>query len=403
VTTAPLKTVAEVRFSSVDKKTVEGQVPVRLCNYTDVYYNDRIVAGMPFMEATATSDQIAQFSLRRGDVLLTKDSETADDIGASAVVAEDLPGVLCGYHLAIARPRPNIDGRFLRWALTATSSRGQLEVAATGVTRFGLRQDAVAGMLVPAPPLNTQRAIADYLDAETARIDMMLSRHRRLSDLLEERRISAIAAELEPGPNEVAVRLKFRAGRPTSGNRDHSFTEDDSGVPCLRGLNIKPGRIDRRDLMRISEADHRSHIATELRSGDIVVVRSGNAGAAAVVPADLDGANCVDLVVLRRTEGIWPRYLEYALNSHQARSQATEGIFGATLTHFNAVDIAELRLRLPPLEEQRAVAAKLDAVAATIDQLLASIERQIGLLLERRQALITATVTGQLEIPGAAA
>src|SRR4051812_31824421 len=99
-----LKHIATVRISNVDKKSIEGDTPVRLCNYTDVYYRDRITRNSEFMRATATPDQRTTFALRRGDVLLTKDSETADDIGVSSYVADDLPDVLCGYHLALIRP-----------------------------------------------------------------------------------------------------------------------------------------------------------------------------------------------------------------------------------------------------------------------------------------------------------
>jgi type I restriction enzyme S subunit len=399
----PLKRLARVRFSSVNKKTVDEQTPVWLCNYTDVYYNDRITSDMPFMAASATGEQVDAFTLRAGDVLLTKDSETADDIGVSAYVAEDLPGVLCGYHLALARPMPGVEGRYLRWAMATTHARRQLEVAASGVTRFGLRQDAVGGIVLPVPPILEQRAIADCLDTETARIDTLVAARRRMAEVLDERREAMVAALTAFSDGRQPMRLKFHVGRPTSGNRDHSFTEDDSGVPCLRGLNIKPGRIDRQNLMRISERDHLEHSATILRSGDVVIVRSGNAGAAALVPPDLDGANCVDLVVLRRNARIWPRYLEYVLNSLQAREQASAGIFGATLTHFNAVDIAELRLHFPPVDEQRRIADHLNRIAGRVDDLRVAIERQVERLLERRQALITAAVTGQPEIPGVAA
>src|SRR5688572_16784437 len=92
-----LKTISAVQLSNVDKKSVEGQEAVRLCNYVDVYYNERITSELEFMAATATSDQVRRFSLRAGDVLITKDSESWSDIAVSAVVAEDLPGVLCGY------------------------------------------------------------------------------------------------------------------------------------------------------------------------------------------------------------------------------------------------------------------------------------------------------------------
>ena len=82
----PLKHVADVRFSNVDKKSVDGQISVHLCNYTDVYYNDVITADMEFMAATAPDAQVAAFGLRAGDVLFTTESETPDDIGVGAYV-----------------------------------------------------------------------------------------------------------------------------------------------------------------------------------------------------------------------------------------------------------------------------------------------------------------------------
>ena len=97
--------VAEVAFSSVDKKNVPDEIPVRLCNYTDVFYNRRITLDMDFMEATANAKEIGRWNLRAGDVLFTKDSETSEEIGIPALVEADMPNVLCGYHLGLARPR----------------------------------------------------------------------------------------------------------------------------------------------------------------------------------------------------------------------------------------------------------------------------------------------------------
>ena len=80
-----LRTIADMRVSNVDKHTREDEVPVRLCNYVDVYKNDRITPAMPFMTATASRDEIERFRIESGDVLITKDSETWDDIwGPSA-------------------------------------------------------------------------------------------------------------------------------------------------------------------------------------------------------------------------------------------------------------------------------------------------------------------------------
>ena len=103
----PLERVAEIILSNVDKKSGKGEAVVQLCNYTDVYYNDIIDKNIEFMEATATPREIERFSLRHGDVLITKDSETPDDIAVPALVNDTLENVLCGYHLAILRPRNN--------------------------------------------------------------------------------------------------------------------------------------------------------------------------------------------------------------------------------------------------------------------------------------------------------
>lgn len=92
-----LDAVADVLFSNVDKHTMDGEEPVRLCNYADVYKNDRITSGIDFMEATADGREIRKSQIQRGDILATKDSEEASDIAIPSLVAEDLPGVLCGY------------------------------------------------------------------------------------------------------------------------------------------------------------------------------------------------------------------------------------------------------------------------------------------------------------------
>ena len=102
---ARLKRLANVRASNVDKLTVETQKRVLLCNYVDVYKNERITREIPFMSASATKDQIETFELKAGDVLMTKDSETPNDIGIPAYVPSELAGVVCGYHLSLIRPK----------------------------------------------------------------------------------------------------------------------------------------------------------------------------------------------------------------------------------------------------------------------------------------------------------
>ena len=189
-----LKTIASVQLSNVDKKSLEGQETVRLCNYVDVYYNERITADLDFMAATATPEQVRRFSLRAGDVLITKDSESWTDIAVPAVVTEDLPGVLCGYHLGHVRPDPECNGPFLSRAFAAIGPRDQFRVAANGITRFGLGGDAIRTGVFALPPQREQRAIAAFLDRETARIEVLVTKVREAIERLKELRAALISA-----------------------------------------------------------------------------------------------------------------------------------------------------------------------------------------------------------------
>ena len=169
---ARLGEVAEVSFSSVDKKTADDEVPVELCNYTDVFYNRRIRVGMKLMAATATPSERDTWSLKKGDVLFTKDSETPDEIGVPSYVSDDMPNVLCGYHLGLARPSSNLAyGAFLARALASRASAQEFSRIANGVTRFGLTLKATRNVPILLPPLPEQRAISTVLDSIDDAID----------------------------------------------------------------------------------------------------------------------------------------------------------------------------------------------------------------------------------------
>ncbi len=190
-----LKSIATVSLSNVDKKSVEGQTEVELCNYVDVYNAETIGADCDFMPATATEEQIRQFSLRKDDVLATKDSETWRDIAVPALVRQDLPAVLCGYHLAHIRPNSGLcDGAYLSRCLAAARLRDQFQVEANGITRFGLTGASIANAVLPFPPVAEQGAIAVFLDRETAKIDALVAKVQEAIEHLKEHRLALISA-----------------------------------------------------------------------------------------------------------------------------------------------------------------------------------------------------------------
>jgi type I restriction enzyme S subunit len=399
-----LRHIADIRVSNVDKKSVEGQVPVRLCNYTDVYYNERITAALEFMESTATPEQCIAFQLAPGDVLLTKDSETPDDIGVTAVVTEAMPRLLCGYHLAMIRPRLGVDGRYLRFALASSPVRTDLGSRANGITRFGLRSSVIGDVTVPLPTLASQRAIADYLDRETARIDALIEKKQRLLELLELRFRVAVVETV--GLNGAADR-SLGAMAAIALGRQRS-PEHDSGphmIRYLRAANVKDGVLDLSDvkLMNFNPSEQR---VFALRQGDILVSEGAGSlsavGATARWRAELEGMVCFQntLLRLRPRSGTSADFLAW-----WCRGAYYAGLFaaiadGANIFHLSAERLRNVRCAIPDLGEQFQTAATLDLEEAKLVGLRRHLNRQLNLLSEKRQALITAAVSGQVSTVG---
>ena len=160
-----LADIAEIIVSNVDKKSRTGERPVRLCNYTDVYKNNVVHSKMQFMEATATTEQIKKYGLRSGDIIITKDSESPDDIAVPTFVEETAADLICGYHLAIIRIGNSVDGRFLKYCFEAPQTQGYFKRNANGVTRFGLTVSSIERAVFRIPRLQQQRKIAEILRA----------------------------------------------------------------------------------------------------------------------------------------------------------------------------------------------------------------------------------------------
>ena len=178
----PLLEAADVWFSGVDKKTRADEAAVRLCNYMDVFHNSRITPKVDFMHATASPSQIASNSLRKHDVVFTKDSETSEEIAEPALIAEDIENLVCGYHLAIARPREGVGyGPFIAQAMRHPAIRWQFTRLANGVVRFGLTLDAIDQAEIFLPSLDVQERIAGVLDAEDLMIEDLAAHAELLS------------------------------------------------------------------------------------------------------------------------------------------------------------------------------------------------------------------------------
>ena len=157
-----LADACEIIVSPVDKKTVDGELPVKLCNYTDVYYNNAIDSKIDFMAATAKPREIEKFSIITDDVIITKDSETPDDIGVPAYVKETADNLLCGYHLTILRSKRHTTGKYVCYALTAPKVKYDFYRFANGITRFGLTNGSYQKIKIPLPHSPNKKPLRLY-------------------------------------------------------------------------------------------------------------------------------------------------------------------------------------------------------------------------------------------------
>lgn len=414
--TIPLKRIASIRVSNVDKKSVEDELPVRLCNYTDVYYRDSVDPSQEFMWATASRAQVSAFNLKAGDVVITKDSESADDIGIPTHVASSAPDLVCGYHLALLRPLSEaVRGRFLFWCMSSASMRSQFEVSATGITRFGLRTDAIGDTTLQLPPLHVQQAIADYLDAETARIDALIEKKWRMLHVLEERRrsylLNLLVSSGERQRNlewlgnvpedwplvKIGVVADFYAGTTFP----HSYQGQSEGdLPFIKVGDLWSNEAGTNIDNAANWITHST--AQELRGtivprGSILYARVGealrlNPRRLVTRPSVID--DNVRAIHFRHGDG---RYWAELLTQLDLAQLSNPG----PVPSVSEGQVATARVPMPPLQEQTRIADALAGERKVRTKLHASVVEQIELLIEHRQALITAAVTGQLQIPGA--
>lgn len=400
-TGARLFEVADAWTSNVDKHSVEGQPAVRLCNYVDVYKNDTIVGSLNFMAATATREQIKRFRIRNGDTLITKDSETADDIGVPSYVDYEATDLICGYHLAIVRPDlARVVPKFLFWALRSEPIARQWGVLASGVTRVGIRSTDLNKVTIPLPPIDEQRSIADFLDRETAQIDALIAKQEEFIGYLRER--CSQARESLADRVNIGQRLRWVLDEVDQRAGDRA-----SALP-LMSVSIDWGVRRREETTdKLARAEDLSHYKVCL-AGDIVVNRMrAFQGALGVAPED--GLVSPDYAVIRPSHGADPQWLAELMRTRAFVGEITlrlRGIGGTDSSNvrtprINTADLLDIRVDIPNATTQHAELTNLVADTNRIEALIVKTQEHIALAKERRSALITAAVTGQFDVRAA--
>ena len=401
--TRRLRHACDMRVSNVDKHMKPGETPVRLCNYVEVYKNERIRESTRFMQASASEDERIRFGLRKGDVLITKDSEQWNDIGVPALVEFEAPDVVCGYHLAILRSRPGLHGSFLHRALESHFIAAQFHVEANGVTRYGLSHGAIQGVAIPLPPPAEQAAIVRFLDWANGRLERAIRAKRKVIALLNEQKQAIIHRAVTRG-------------------LDPSVPLKPSGIPWLDDIpqhwevmrtkllaHIKTGGRDTVD--RIDSAPYpffvRSQtverIDTYSFDGEAVLTAGDGAGVAKVFHY-IDGKfdyhqRVYKFSNFRRVSGqFFFLYLKSTL-----RFEALDASAKSTVDSLRLPLLQNFPTLVPPSEEQLAIVRAVETETGGLDTAISRVAREIELLREYRTRLVADVVTGKLDVREAAA
>jgi type I restriction enzyme, S subunit len=424
---APLATVADVRFSSVDKLAYPSEAPVRLCNYMDVYKNDYITDDLPFMRASATQPEIDRFGLQVGDVIVTKDSETPYDIGRPAVVDYAAPDLVCGYHLALIRPdKRQIDPTFLAKQLGHDRIARFFAGQANGLTRYGLPIGAVMATPLWFPPHAEQETagallrLVDQAISHAAAVIAKLKQIRTglLHDLLtrgldengELRNPVAHPASFRDSPfgqipknwvfEPLGERLQRIGGFIQTGpfgSQLHAQEYTTEGIPVIMPQDVLEGSVNLSQIARIPESradDLRRHRVTP---GDIVFARRGDLSRCAAITVREAGWLCGTGCLLMRfcESALSPHWLSLAYRHDIGQRQIAARAVGTTMVNLNTKLLFHLRFAFPPIDEQEVIVQVIAEADAGITHESANLLK----LALMKYGLMCDLLTGRVQVP----
>lgn len=420
-----LKTVANVKASGVDKHSHENEISVQLCNYTDVYKNHKITNAIKFMKATATEEEIHSFELVAGDVIITKDSETWDDIAVPSYVPNDLTNVICAYHLSLIRPFCSSYGLYLSFAFQVQPFANQFKVSANGVTRFGLSKNTIKNSFFFVPTQDEQQQISRYLDWQTSKINQFIKAKKKVIALLKEQKQNIINEAVTKGINPSVemkdsgvVWIRDIPEHWQSVRLKHCVSSIDQGWSPQ--CETQPAEANEWGVLKVGcvNGDHFNFLQNKklpdgltprlqcrIQENDIVVSRANTrelVGLAAIVDKSYPNILLCDKLYrfTAKKDVAVARFLVYSIRCSASREQIEERATGASSSMQNISQsvIRNLLISLPPLDEQQSIVDCINQETALIDKTIARTEREIELIQEYRTRLVSDVVTGKVDI-----
>jgi len=359
--------------------------------------------GVPDVAALRrTSPEIAaayrRSRIRPGDLVVS----IGPSFGKIMVVPDKLDGANLTQGTARIAPDSNVVPRFLYWALQSAAVMGQWSAAVGGATFRALNLEPLANTLVPLPPLEEQRRIADFLDAETTTLADLERLRAAQASLVVERESAGISVTLED-PLRRHVKLghlaRLQSGVTVRGTRSVGNL---ISRPYLRVANVKEDRLELDDVTEI-EVTRQEAARSSLRLRDVLMTEGGDLnklGRGTLWNGEID--NCLHqnhVFAIRCSPHLLPEFLAYYTRTSAARAYfAATGVKTTNLASTNSTKVLELQLPSMSIGEQRDRVSAVESLVSVTRATRAAIARQSAAIRERRDALITAAVTGQLDV-----
>ena len=351
-----------------------------------------------------------------GDVLFSKDGT----IGRTIVVEQGRDFVVASSLIIIRPNKHHLDSRFLSHLCQSDLVRSQVEAAVKGAGLPRLSITSLLKVIGCFPPIPEQTAIAAFLDRETAKIDGLVAEQRRLMELLKEKRQAVISHAVTKGLNPDApmkesgiewlgdvpahwevLQLKRVAEPGTSITYGivQAGPDIEDGIPYIRTSDMAGDSLPETGYMRTTPEIDASYSRSKVRPNDLVVAIRASIGKGLLVPDFLDGANLTQGTArICPDKNLMPRFLLWSFNSDSCQTSIRVVAKGTTFLEITLDALRRIPLAVPPLPEQSEIVERLDEDVAKLDTLTAEAHRAIALLQERRTALISAAVTGQIDV-----
>lgn len=409
-----LRECAELLVSGVDKKIENGQRAVRLCNYNEVYRNEYITNNIDFMIASATDHEIKRFSLEKGDVVITKDSESADDIAVPSLVFENLLDVVCGYHLAIIRPnRKLLLGEYLAKLLQTQTYRHYFSTLANGVTRFGLTAQSTGAAIIALPPVEEQERIAGVLSAWDRAIEQVGSLIKAKKQLKKGLMQQLLTGRMrfpqfgQPVKEKGKLPDGWQLVRLGDAMKIIVSGVDKKAVPGQAVVNLCNYMDVYKNNYITSDLDFMQATASNneidklsIKKNDVLITKdsetSDDIGVPAVVTEELKGVVCgYHLALMRpRQNGIDSVFLTQQLQLPIIKNQFTRLANGVTRFGLTTSALHRPKIMLPTRKEQTIIAKQI----SNLDKQIEFLTKKEAAIREQKKGLMQKLLTGEIRV-----